>query len=118
MDAGALLAGIGAVIAAGAGVIILVRELRRRDRKQSLKEIADLEAALHSRQRTVLSLRQYAFQLGELLADRGVEPPPPPHETPEPADAGGGGVLRDQWDTHVRGRLRRGGGSDDDRITE
>ena len=110
MDAGAIFAGIGAVIAAAAGVVIIVREFRRRDRKQSLQEIAELEAALHHRQRTVLSLRQYAFQLGELLADRGVEPPPPPHETPEQADDGGGGVLRDQWDTHVRGRLRRGEG--------
>ena len=107
MDFGAFFAAIGAVVAAGAGVTIIVRELRRRDRRQSAKEIGELEEEIHRLRAAVIALRHYAFQLGELLADRGVDPPPPPYEPHAQPDDLGSGVLRDEWDAHVRGRLRR-----------
>ena len=80
----AILAGIGAIIAAALGVVLVVREFRRRDRRESFAEIAQLSAELHTLRADMMAYRQWGYDLAVKLTDMGipVPPAPPPHEEP------------------------------------
>ena len=87
MDLEAILAGVGAIVTAAAGVVLIVREFRRRERLASLKEIDEMSAELSRLRHDFLAFRRFAFGLAQMLADRGVDVPPAPAPSelsPEP----------------------------------
>jgi len=82
VDLPTILTGIGAIVTAGGGVVLLVREFRRRDRVESDKELDALSRDLHATRADLIAFRRYAFELRGLLADAGIDQPdaPSPHE--------------------------------------
>lgn len=83
MDWETLIAGIGAILTAAGGCVLVIREFRRRDRVALKQELNDLSVDVTELRADMVICRRYAFLLGELLADNGIEvpePPPLPHE--------------------------------------
>lgn len=78
MDPEAILTGIGAILTAAGGTVLVVREFRRRDRIESAHEIEELSAEVHECRQLHIRWRRYAFELREMIADLGHEPPVPP----------------------------------------
>jgi hypothetical protein len=82
----AILAGIGAIVTAAGGVILVVREFRRRDRKASLRALDQLSDEVHALEADFLSYRRWAYDLATMLTDMGVHVPPAPppvHTVPD-----------------------------------
>jgi pheromone shutdown protein TraB len=70
----AWITGIGAILSAGWGVALIIREIRS---KQS-KEIRRLDAELQWTQEQLIANHRYAYDLRSALADHGIDAPAPP----------------------------------------
>lgn len=81
MDPAAIVAGIGAVIAAAAGLLLVVREFRRREHNAARREVDAMAGDFYQLDQSYIALRLHCFRLRQQLADLGVETPP----APEPA---------------------------------
>lgn len=77
MDWTTILAGVGAVLSAAGGCIILIREFRRRDRVALKRELDELGDDVLDLRANLIVCRRYAFHLVEKLADNGIEIPYP-----------------------------------------
>jgi hypothetical protein len=71
----AILAGIGAIVTAAMGVILVVRELRRRDRIASMRQIDDLSEGLTAARQNLTNYQEWAFKATQLVIECGKEPP-------------------------------------------
>jgi hypothetical protein len=74
MEAGAIFAAIAAVVAAGAGLLLVVRNARSKGRKSAISEADDLEVELAACREDRLSDRKAIYDLRGKLADAGLEP--------------------------------------------
>ena len=74
MEAGAGFAAIGAVVAAGAGLLLVVRNARTKGRRSAISEADDLEVELASCRSDRLEDRRVIYELRGKLADAGLEP--------------------------------------------
>jgi hypothetical protein len=83
---GAIWAGIGALITAGLGLALVIRELRRRERMASVHQISALADELLTHQRAVLTYQQWAFMVTQTMLEHGIQPPvlPEIHLAPKP----------------------------------
>lgn len=86
MTSEAILAGIGAVATGAGGTVVLVRELRRRDRRALMHTIDTISDQLALERADLLALSAYAYRLGRMVTDLGGTPPEPPatHHLEEP----------------------------------
>ena len=73
-----MIAGIGAILTAAGGCLLVIREFRRRDRIALKKELDDLSVDVAELRSDIVICRRYAYLLRERLADHGIEPPEPP----------------------------------------
>jgi hypothetical protein len=80
VDLAAILTGIGAILTAAGGTVLVIREFRRRDRKAANQEIESLSSDLHRCRAVHIKWRGYAFELRERLADHGLQVPDPPED--------------------------------------
>jgi hypothetical protein len=78
VDLAAILTGIGAIITAAGGTVLVIREFRRRDRVETTKEIDALSHDLHVTRQNLIASQRYAHRLQDQLAVLGVEFPDPP----------------------------------------
>jgi hypothetical protein len=69
---------VGAILSAGAGVLLLIREIRRKERRDSLRQIKRLEDELIVVQDDNADCHTYSHQLRLMLIDKGLDPPDPP----------------------------------------
>lgn len=72
MEAGALLAAIGAIVAAGAGLLLVIRNARSKGRRGAIDEADALEVELEACRRERLEERRMIFRLREQLAEHGL----------------------------------------------
>jgi len=97
----AWITGVGAILFATAGVALAIREVRRKERKDALRIISNMEHVVLDQQNEAIAWRQYVFVLRQILADHGIPSPDPPALAeysdvegrsllPGGADAGGG----------------------------
>ena len=70
----AWITGIGSILAAGWGVVLIIREIRSKQNK----EIHRLDEELQLTQEQLIDNHKYVFQLRAILADHGIETPEPP----------------------------------------
>jgi hypothetical protein len=98
MNLQALLAALGAILAAAGGIYLLVKEFRRRDRIASARQIDDLSDELTITRRDLLVYQQWAFDTSQTMASSGMVPPELP--TVHPAAPGNN-------QSGVQNRLRR-----------
>lgn len=73
MDPGALLAGIAAVVTAGAGMMLMVREFRRREHNAARAEVDEMATDFYRLDTSYIALRLHCFRLRQQLADLGIE---------------------------------------------
>lgn len=78
MTLDALLAAVAAIVSAALGVVLIVREFRRRDRRESMAEIAQLSEELHALRADMIAYRRWAYDLAVTLTGLGVTVPPAP----------------------------------------
>jgi len=78
-----LLTGIGAIITAIIGITLVIKELRRRDRVASSRQIDELSNSLVVTRQDVIAYQQWAYNASELMVANHVHPPdmPPIHAT-------------------------------------
>jgi hypothetical protein len=116
VDPVAIATGIAAILTATGGVILVIRELRRRERREYDKEIGELSDQLHLCRSDFTAFRLWAFQLRQSAADRGVdagEPPQPRHLVDE-VPSHRRGVVRDvRWLDDGNGGAGDGGPEND-----
>lgn len=67
--------GLGALISAVAGVVLVVRQVRGKDRRAADEEIRELSAMLDEARHEVVECRRREYALRVWLAERGLEPP-------------------------------------------
>jgi len=96
----AIFAGIGVIVTGAAGIYLAVREARRRERKASQKEIADLvhhvdnlsnllveqSAEVDALTKLLLEQRRYIYKVVSKLIDAGIDVPPPPAPSFDPGE--------------------------------
>ena len=83
MDLPTLLTGLGATLLAFSGLMLIIRELRRQDRRDANEQINDLSTETYRLRDDVIAWERYSHQLRERLAQEGIEDlpvPPPPHQ--------------------------------------
>ena len=80
MDLTAILTGIGAILTAAGGTVLVVREFRRRDHRAANAEIEQLSGELHRCRDLHIRWRSYAFELRRMVADTGTRVPEPPED--------------------------------------
>ena len=78
MDWDTILLGSTAIGAQIGGCALVVRELRRRDRKEMQRTIDERDTEIAQAHRDYIDCRQYAFSLATQLADHGLDVAPPP----------------------------------------
>lgn len=105
MTLDAILAGIGAIVTAAGGIILVVRELRRRDRIASVRQIDNLSGELLVTRQDFLVYQQWAFHASQIMVANGIIPPPLPeiHLAAPPSDEPRPG-MRDRWKRWRHGR--------------
>jgi hypothetical protein len=118
----AVVTGFAGIIAACGGVLLAIRAVRSKERRNAAKEYEQLVGQLDEARAAQLSAERWAHELAVLLARNGIDVPgqvrrepyrPGGHGVPDPADSvsdlrGAAGHLR-----RVHGD-RRGRGPDDD----
>lgn len=75
MDWGAVFAGIGAIITAAGGCILVISEFRRRDRRALRNERDELSRDVSALRNDLVICRRYSFELAEYLTDLGHDVP-------------------------------------------
>lgn len=115
MSLEALLSGIGAVLTAAVGLLLIIREFRHREHKAARAEVASLTRELYDLDQAYIAFRRYAHKLRQMLADQGIDAPeaPPLHEytnglASELASAFGRGDVRSERRPDVRDGGDRG----------
>ena len=78
MDWGAIFVGIGAIVTAAGGCMLVIAEFRRRDRREMQRLVDESHHALNALQAECMEVRVHAFKLAARLADFGVIMPPEP----------------------------------------
>jgi hypothetical protein len=80
VDIAAIFTGIAAILTAAGGMMLVVREFRRRDRRGYQFEIDELNEELHLLREDFSDFRRWAFTMHERAVDAGadVTSPPPP----------------------------------------
>jgi len=74
----AWLSGVAAVLLAVAGVALVVREIRRKERQDAAYIIERLEHITLVQQNEAIAWRSYVYTLRVLCADKGIITPEPP----------------------------------------
>lgn len=72
MDLAAVFTGIGAILTAAGGTALVVREFRRRERKECDKEIEELSTELHAVRQRVIRLEQWAYRVQRQASHVGI----------------------------------------------
>jgi hypothetical protein len=82
------LTGIAAVLCAVGGIILIVRELHRRERRSADRQIDTLSKQVHTLRADTMAYRSWGFKVARTMVDAGLEVPPPPEPTElaEPGD--------------------------------
>jgi len=80
MGLDAILTGIAAIVAAAGGLVLVVREFRRRDRRAAQRELNDVIRQLEALQHDYIELRKFMLQVSELLIQHGIAPPALPEQ--------------------------------------
>ena len=114
MDLAAIFTGIAAILTAAGGVILVVREFRRRDRRDCQRDIDELTEDLHLLRQDYTDFRRWAFLMHQRAIDAGaeVENPPPPRPL-APTDHEGVRRLRHPLRDQRRADDGNGGPGDD-----
>lgn len=92
-----LLTGLGAIITAAAGIVLLVREFRRRDRIAAARQIDDMAGELTITRQDLLAYEQWAFITSGLLISNGIVAPKLPEVHRAATDDAGQLEKRWQW---------------------
>jgi len=82
VDLAAIFTGIAAIVTGVGGVMIVIREFRRRDRRGYQFEIDELNAELHLLREDFADFRRWAFTMHQRAADAGVDVEHPPQPVP------------------------------------
>ena len=69
---------MGAVATGAGGVVLLLHEFRRKDRKATRAAMDTYSDELYSLGQAYVELRRYDFEVRKRLADAGIDTPPPP----------------------------------------
>jgi hypothetical protein len=77
VDVQTLIAGVGAIATGAGGCLLVIHELRRRDRRALKRELDDLSVDVTELRHDIVICRRYAYMLGEKLAEHGIELPEP-----------------------------------------
>jgi hypothetical protein len=77
----AIFTGIAAIFTAAGGIVLVVREFRRRDRRAAQRELNDVLTQLERLQNDYIELRKFMLQVSELLLEHGINPPSMPEST-------------------------------------
>ena len=75
-----MVAGLAAVLTGAAGVLLVLREMRRREHNAARREVETMVVDFYTLDNAYIALRLHCFRLRQQLADLGIEAPP----TPEP----------------------------------
>jgi len=80
VDLATILTGCAAIVTAAGGVILVIRELRRRDRRDCQRDLDELGMDLHLLREDFAEFRRWAFLMQQQAIDAGadVSNPPPP----------------------------------------
>ena len=73
-----LFTGVAAILTGAGGCILVIREVTRRDRKAMRTELSELSTDVTLLRRDLVECRRHGFELSELLARHGIDPPEPP----------------------------------------
>lgn len=68
------------------GVVIVVHEFRRRERRVTRREIDDLTKEVEALRELLLEQRRYIYRLVTLMIDAGLDPPEPPSPSFDPGE--------------------------------
>ena len=71
----AIFTGVAAIITAAGGIVLVIHEFRRRDRRAMQQELDDLNSELVRLQHDYLELRKFMLQISELLVAHGIDAP-------------------------------------------
>jgi regulator of replication initiation timing len=74
----ALITGVAAIITGVGGILLAIREVRRRERRSAQRNIEEFEHQLNECQAENVKLHMWNYGLRTRLADEGIEPPEPP----------------------------------------
>jgi hypothetical protein len=99
----AWITGVSAIVLAAAGLTLAIREVRRKERRDCLADVTELEHRTHDLQSALIDYHSYAYGLRVLLADHGIDVPDPP----EPDEVGVGDVHDGRAARRRLNRLRR-----------
>lgn len=75
MDLTAVLAGVGAILTAAGGTVLVVREFRRRDHAAANSEIQMLANDLHVCREQLVNQSRHVFTMRQQLVDNGLDVP-------------------------------------------
>jgi hypothetical protein len=75
VDVAAWLAGIGAIVSAGIGLTIVIRNARRQGRKSALEEADAAEQEVEVLRSELLQCRKIVYDLKQTLVNNGIEVP-------------------------------------------
>lgn len=82
MEPAAIFTGIAAVLTAAGGMLLVVREFRRRDRRACQEDVDQLSEDLHLLRQDFSHLRRWAFIVRQQAIDAGVDATDPPEPRP------------------------------------